>query len=367
MSRTHLMRGWAAAALAVAVSVAAPACGDDGSEGADAGITVVDARGRTVSLSGVPDRITVAGRAAFMIVDAVYLFEGAGDRLAAFELGRDSQIDFVGIVDPHLDDKQILPKSVGAEQVAATDPDLVLMKSYMAGELGEPLERLGIPVLYLDLETPAQYERDLETLGVVLGEPEQADEIIRFYRERVDRIASVTGAISDDERPDVLVLRYDPAEGTAAFDVPPASWLQTEMVEIAGGSPVWTGDAGGSGWTRVGFEQIAAWDPDQIFLISYSGDPAALAEDLTADGAWREVRAVSDGSVLGWPGDLSSWDQPDTRWVLGLTWLFTKIQPGPAAGIDIMAETSDLFTGLYRLTPEAVRLEVLPLLVGSLP
>jgi iron complex transport system substrate-binding protein len=355
----------AALAAVLAVSVTACSQGDSGSP--DGEIVVVDALGRTVTLPEVPGRIAVAGRAALMIFDAVYLFPGGSERLVAFEAGRESSEAFAALVDPNLSQKTLFERNVGPEEIAAANPDLVILKSYMAGDLGAPLEQLGVPVLYLDLETPEQYERDLAVLGTVLGEPERAEEIASFYRDRVARISAATAGLADDRRPEVLVLQYSASEGTTTFKVPPASWLQTTMVTLAGGTPVWAGEAFGDGWITVGFEQIAAWNPDQIYLISYAGDSAAVAESLQSDPAWQALEAVKSGSIYGWPGDHTSWDQPDSRWILGLTWLFTKLQPELAAGIDLMDEVEALFTELYRLTPAAVQAEVVPTLFGSLP
>lgn len=356
-----------AGALAVVLAVGASACGDDTSDQAGSEITVVDALGRTVTLPEVPGRVTVAGRAAFMIFNAVYLFPGGSDRLVGLEIGTESARTFAELVDPDLADKTILDKNVGPEEIAATDPDLVILKSFMANNLGVPLEQLGLPVLYLDLETPEQYERDIDVLGTVLGEPDRVAEVLSFYRDGVDRITLATDGLIPDKRPTVLVLQYDASEGTTTFDVPPASWLQTTMVTIAGGTPVWTDEAGGNGWTRVGFEQIAAWDPDQIYVISYTGDSAVVVEGLQADPAWQALGAVGAGNIYGWPGEYSSWDQPDSRWLLGLTWLFTKVQPDLSGDVDIMGEIEIFFTDLYRLSPAEVESDVVPALFGSLP
>ncbi|MFH1330938.1 MAG: ABC transporter substrate-binding protein [Actinomycetota bacterium] len=355
------------AALAAVLAVSLTACSQGHSDSPDGEVVVVDALGRTVALPEVPGRIAVAGRGAFMIFDAVYLFSGGSERLVGLETGRETSKAFAALVDPSLSDKTVFAKNVGAEEIAATDPDLVILKSYMASDLGTPLEQLGIPVLYLDLETPEQYERDLAVLGTVLGEPERANEIAAFYRDRAARIAAATAGLADDRRPEVLVLQHSASEGTATFGVPPVSWLQTTMVTLAGGIPVWAGEAVGDGWITVSFEQIAAWNPDQIYLISYAGDSAAVAESLQSDPAWQALEAVKSGSIYGWPGDHTSWDQPDSRWILGLTWLFTKQQPQLAAGIDLMDEVEALFTELYRLTPAAVQAEVVPTLSGSLP
>ncbi|MBN2114011.1 MAG: ABC transporter substrate-binding protein [Acidimicrobiia bacterium] len=361
------LRALAAPLLAAVIVFGAAGCG--GSEAAPSGeeITVVDALGRTVTLPGVPDRITVAGRGAFMIFDALYLFPEGADRLVGLEAGRQSNAAFAALVDPALDAKTILEKNAGAEEVAATRPDLVLLKSYMASDLGEPLEQLGIPVVYLDLETPEQYQRDLALLGALLAQPERAEEAAAFYRDRAAAIAEAAAGPAAAARPQVLVLQYSAAEGTATFEVPPVSWLQTTMVDLAGGDPVWAEAGAGAGWITVGFEQIAAWDPDQIYVISYSGDTDGVVDALRTDPAWQALQAVQGGQLYGWPGDVNSWDQPDTRWILGLTWLFTKVQPEAAAGIDLPAEIEALFTQLYGLTPAEVEAEVLPTLFGSVP
>jgi iron complex transport system substrate-binding protein len=346
--------------------VTVSACADDASGHAGSEIVVVDALGRTVILPEVPDRITVAGRAAFMIFDAIYLFPGGSDRLVAIETGRESNRAFAELVDPDLADKIILDKNVGPEEIAGTDPDLVILKSFMADDLGAPLEQLGLPVLYLDLENPEQYERDITVLGTILGEPNRAAEILAFYRDRVELITSATDELADGARPTVLVLKHDASEGLMTFDVPPASWLQTTMVTIAGGTPVWADEAGGRGWTRVGFEQIAAWNPDQIYIISYTGDSEAVAEDLQADPAWQALGAVGAGNIHGWPGDYNSWDQPDSRWILGLTWLFAKVQPNLGSDIDILTEIEAFFTEMYQISPAEMESVVVPALSGSL-
>lgn len=360
-------RSLVAVALAAALALAAAACGGTAEGSPDQEIVVVDALGRTVTLPEVPDRITVAGRAAFMIFDAVYLFPGGSERLVGLEAGRESSRAFAALVDPDFSARTILAKDVGPEEIATTAPDLVILKSYMAGDLGAPLEQLGIAVLYLDLETPEQYERDLTVLGTILGEPERAAVILSFYRDRLERITAATAGLAEDRRPRVLVLQHSASEGTTTFKVPPPSWIQTTMVTLAGGIPVWAGEAAGDGWITVGFEQIAAWDPDQIYVISYAGDSAEVVANLQRDGTWQALEAVRNERVYGWPGDHTSWDQPDSRWILGLTWLFTKVQPEAAAGTDLMGEIEDLFTELYRLTADEVRTEVVPTLFGSLP
>jgi hypothetical protein len=113
-------------------------------------------------------------------------------------------------------------------------------------------------------------------------------------------------------------------------------------------------------------------------MAAYGVDAAAAAlrkllSQIVANAGFNPLEKVEDvaaaqsGSIYGWPGDHTSWDQPDSRWILGLTWLFTKVQPQAAAGVDLMDEVEAFFTELYRLTPAAVQAEVVPTLFGSLP
>jgi iron complex transport system substrate-binding protein len=143
--------------------------------------------------------------------------------------------------------------------------------------------------------------------------------------------------------------------------------LQTIETELAGGVPVWVGAAQGGGWTIVNFEQIAAWDPDAIFLISYSADPAQVVERLRTDARWQALRAVREGRLHAFAGDVFSWDQPDPRWILGVTWMATRLHPQRLAGVDLMDEVTQFFVQMYGMDGAAVSERIVPALRGDVP
>jgi iron complex transport system substrate-binding protein len=222
-------------------------------------------------------------------------------------------------------------------------------------------------VVYLDLETPEAFYQDIFVLGQVFGKPDRADEITGFYQERVSRVEELVSEIEQDQKPRVLILQYSDSGGEVAFKVPPVSWLQTRMVEISGGSPVWKDLEISGGWTVISLEQIAAWDPDQIYLIDYAGNASVIKTDLRDNPIWGNLRAVKDDQLYAFGYDFYSWDQPDTRWILGLQWLATKIHPDLTGEIDIMEEVIAFYTTLYNLDAEVIDLEILPNLTGDLP
>lgn len=326
---------------------------------------ITDATGHTIILPDYPEKIAIAGKATVMVQDAIYMFAEAPERVVALESRNQSAYAFLPVVDPGVYDKDIFEINVGPEQIAVAKPDLVILKNFMAESIGEPLEQLDIPVVYLDLETPEAFYLDIEVLGQVFGNSDRAEEISNYYKTRVSRVEEMVGGAVD--KPTVLILRYNEDGGEVAFSVPPASWLQTSLVETAGGIPIWADLEMGNGWTVVNLEQIAAWDPEQIFLIDYAGGASEIAAGLKLNPLWSNLGAVQKDQLFAFGYDFYSWDQPDTRWILGLQWLATRIHPDLTTDLDILAEVNSFYQTLYFLDQDTIDSEVLPILSGDLP
>ena len=334
-------------------------------ETTSAEVTIVDARGRTVTFAQPPQRIVIAGRANFMLNDAVYLFPAAPARVVALTRATQHSEIFTSLLDVDYEQKARFTADAGADEIASVQPDVVLLKSFMAESLGAALEQLDIPMVYLDLENPEQYERDLANLGLLFGNPERAATVINFYQTRLERVSTALEGLVEEEKPRVLLLQYVGKGGEVAFKVPPATWIQTQMTELAGGVPIWEEAAPGGGWTVVNLEQIAAWDADQIFIISYFNDVDEVVAQLQADPQWEEFRAVQAGQLYAFPKDFYSWDQPDVRWVLGLTWLAGKIHPARLESVDMLEEVEQFYGNLYNLDAAEVEEKIIPILQGD--
>jgi len=314
-----------------------------------AGRIVTDALGRNVTIPANPQRLVLAGRANLMVADAFYAFDTAADRVVGITRIGQARGNFLPEIDSNFGEKTVLERNVGPEQIAALNPDIVILKSFLKEQLGDGIEGIGIPVVYLDLETPEQYTRDLTVIGEILQEPTRAAQISRYYADAVDAVSSRTREIPEDERPSVLFLYANPTGTEVVFNVAPESWIQTTMVELAGGRAIWKNANPGSGWLSVSFEQIAAWDPDQIFLVSYRNNPDEVRSDLLEQDAWNALSAVRNGEFYTFPADFYSWDQPDTRWALGLQWLATKVQPDLFADIEMTQVVYAFFDLLYSM------------------
>jgi iron complex transport system substrate-binding protein len=331
------------------------------------GFTITDALGREITFKKSPERIVLAGKALFMLADAIYTFPDAGKKIVALSNTQQGSYTFIPMIDPTFDQKIGLASSASAEDIAAANPDCVILKSSNAETLGTPLEALNIPVVYLDFESPEQYQTDLAILGVLFQNTQRASEVAAFFQNKVDSITSTLSSLTDDQKPKTLLLYYSTKNDTISFNVPPLSWIQTYMVETAGGTPVWTDANPGNGWTQVNLEQIAAWNPEDIFIVSYSSPVNDVLSLIKADSQWQALDAVKNDKIYGFATDVYSWDQADTRWILGLTWMAEKLHPDLFPNQDILQEARTFYFDLYGMDSTSFEQNIVPILTGSIP
>lgn len=305
-----------------------------------------------------PERIILGGRAVTLVADAVYAFPSARPRVIAVG-GTDQGLGtFLQALDPDFPSKPALDRSASAEVYAAYKPDLAILKSSLRTGVGRSLEALKIKVHYVDLETPEDYYRDLETLGRLFGEEDRSAELIGYYKGIVEKVSRTT---LNQPKPRVLVLQ----ESAGSFKVPPSSWMQTRIIQMAGGEPVWLGANPGEGWAVVGFEQIAVWNPDAILVISYRERVDSIVERMCADHRFALLKAGKAGAIRGFPQDFFSWDQPDTRWILGLIWTAKTLHPEAFAFVSLEEQVRGFYRTLYGFNDSAFDQLVKPRLQGD--
>jgi iron complex transport system substrate-binding protein len=333
---------------------------------AASGFTVTDALGRKVEFKAPPTRIAVTGKALFMIADAIYLFPEAGSRIVALGNTAQGKYSFAKALDPRFAEKIALDNNAGAEQIAVANPDAVILKSSMAGSIGKAVETLGIPVVYIDFETPEQYVRDIGTLGAIFQNEARAKQLVAAFQARVDRVAKALAGIGEGQKPRTLVLYYNEQGGAVSFNVPPLGWMQSTQVRLAGGRAAWEGAQLGQGWTKVSIEQIASWDPDQVYVIAYTVKPEEVVAKLKADPQWAGLSAVKKSAIYAFAGDYYSWDQPDPRWILGVDWLAAKLHPDKFQGFDMKADIKSFYRDFYAMDDAAFKATIEPYIGSAL-
>jgi iron complex transport system substrate-binding protein len=325
-------------------------------------IEVTDAAGIFVTLDKPAARVVVIGAAPFIPLHMFYMFDQARDRLAGFEVRGQVTDEFLELIDPDLSLKQTLAANPGPESVAALAPDLVITKSTVEGQAARTLKALGIPVMHVGAETPDMFLTDIRNLGKVLGEEARADTIVQFYTDHLAQIQQAVSPVPDPSRPRVLVLEYSSRGNRQALNVPAPGWIQTQQAVICGGNPVWTGSVSvQDGWQITGFEQIAAWNPDKIFLIVwYQLRGTEVLDSLYQDPKWASLAAVKQNQLHLFPQDIFGWDSASPRWIIGTLWMAKKTYPDKFMDLDIPPIVTAFYTQMYSLEPEAITDRLMP-------
>ncbi len=333
----------------------------------------VDANGDVVSPAAVPERILVAGKAALIPSDALFLFPEGRKHLLRLARVDQGMGNLFALLEPELAAASAADtmQNGGTEELAAMRPDLVIAKTSATATVIDKLRPLGIPCFAMSLETPEEWLRELPELGKVLGEEARAEEVCGMIRARMDAVAAgVRGALSAPGavRPRVLLLQASAADGVMSFSVSPDAWLQTWMVEAAGGEAAWKGTGfTANGWSKVSFEQIAAWNPDAIFFAGFKAPVAPLLAAVKADRRWQLLKAVREGRVRAMPSDLVAYAQPVSRWILCLQWLAAQLWPEAFPGFGMEAEIARFYRDFFGVEPGPVLDAILAAYRAGLP
>jgi len=340
------------------ITQAAQAEVPDGTTASTAGFSVTDALGREVIFEAYPEKIVLAGKLRTMIVDFLYLFESSAQKILAIETGGQTPDNFIALLDEDIDNKYSLEKGASAEQIAPLLPDLVILKTSMKESIGDALETIGITVVYVDFETVEQIYRDIRILGQVLNENERAELIVENYQDLYNEFSAYVQ--TGQEKNTVLLMQVSDAENQYAYEVPSVSYLQTYMVEAAGGEAVWKEAAQAGGWNEVNLEQVNAWNPQRIFVINYQAKAVEIVSALTDSQPFSSLDAVKNGQVKAFPLDYLSWDQPDPRWILGYSWLVYQINPGAVERDYMLAKVTEFYQFFYGLENQVIQENILP-------
>lgn len=242
-------------------------------------------------------------------------------------------------------------EAVNVEEVMNLNPDVVFYNTGNAADCSavEKLESLNIPCVGFStaIESTIETVNTWATqIGQVLGTEMEADEIVSYGKDVEAMVLERASAIPAEERRSALILTNYNASGiTAAGATFGRYWLATigaDNVAIDIQQKV----------AQVSLEQIYEWDPDVIFLNSFS---AFTAEDIANGTAvaghdWSGLTSVQNGDFYKMPLGMYYWFPPCSDSPLALQWMAQKLYPDVFADIDMDQEIKDFFQQFYGVT-----------------
>ena len=301
----------ASGSVAPAASASGPAGSPSASPAAAATfpLTLSDDEGGSVALKGAPTRIVSLTPATTETLFAL----GAGPRVVATTDRDDYPPEVTKL--PHVATYQ----GVDVEKIVALAPDLVVAggNGFNSPNAIAQLRRAGIPVLVVYARDVDGVLHDIELVGDAVGAGPAARDLTASMRAGFDQVAAATKGLTQPRT-------FYELDATKEIYGPAKDSFVAQMIELAGGTPITTGDPN---VFSIPLETLVAADPEVIVL----GDGAygTTADIVKARPGWEKMSAVTTGAIR--PADDTLISRPGPRLVEGLRDLAVAIHPELAA------------------------------------
>lgn len=321
--------------------------------------TIVDHAGNEVTIPNELEKVVISG---LLPLPSVFVqFRGSAEEIVGMHPGSMSAAENSYLVNifPEIleaDTSFVVNGTVNIEELMKLEPDVVYYSAANKEEY-ELYKKAGIPAIgfsttIADYDCVETYAKWIELFGEIYGEQGTADAIIAEGRQVAEEIKQLTENLTEEERPDVLIL-YHYTNGT--LTTAGSNFFSEYWLDIAGADNVAAELNAGA---EINMEQIYEWDPDMILITNFS---PYLPEDFynnTIEGHdWSNVKAVKEGKVYKFPLGMYRWFPPASDTPLTLQWLAKTIQPEIFAELDMDHEIKEFYEKYYdvELTDEDVQ------------
>jgi iron complex transport system substrate-binding protein len=202
------------------------------------------------------------------------------------------------------------------EKVVELEPDLVIAagNAFTPAADIERMRDLDIPVLVVYAESVEEVLADIRLIGAAVGAGEEADDIAAGMTSRIGEVR--TAAAARAERPRVF---YQIGSEPEIYGPAPDSFIE-DMIELAGGDPITTGDPN---VFSIPLERLVQEDPEVIVVgdAQYGVCPETVMERR----GWQSMTAVRRGDVRAIDDTIVT--RPGPRLAEGLAALALAIHP----------------------------------------
>jgi iron complex transport system substrate-binding protein len=304
--------------------------------------TIQDNLHRTVAVPPRAERILSLQPEITRILVAL----GAKDRLVGLDyfIGRDDHLFRIlypgGVGLPLV---SMPDGSINKELIVRLDPDIIFT-SPTEMQIPDSIQRsLGLPVAALaSMGSFDGLLKEIELIGAMTGLADRADELGRYFHEKIRCITEAIGPLNSDARPSAYLAFWSSLVRT------PVSY---EPVQAAGGRnvadgllPSYLGTIG----TVINIEQIIKWDPE-IILIQGSFLPRerqVTVEGVRGDTRLASVKAILRGRVHYTLGFWYWWDPAGV--LVETLYLARLFHPDKFERLDLEKEGNAIYEKFYK-------------------
>ncbi len=233
---------------------------------------------------------------------------------------------------------------LNAEDLVKYDIDVAF--NWSNPQTTKAMESIGISVI--PFASTGKFEDTKNVVNLyaeVLGGSavEIAERYSAYFDEKVKMITDVTSKIPDAEKPKVYFANQE-ILWTAGkkSDLP-------EMIALAGGNCV-NKDVDGGSKVEINKEQLAAWNPDYIFVDhagSSGNEPAeAVISKMLDSSDYSTISAVKNDNIYISPTGVFFWDSGVQK-ILMLMWMAQTLYPEQFPDLDLDKELKYFYSEFF--------------------
>lgn len=294
---------------------------------------IVDGSGRSVNIRSDAKEATVAS--VYYVAAPFFVALDIEDRVLALN----TRNSFLSTANETLGKAGTVGKgTVDLEKLASYAPTALVHRSNDPKTV-EAVERLGIDVICITVESADDIIKTLNLLGTYFGAEEKAKAVSAWFIERIDYIDSIVSEIPENERKTAMLI------GGEFGRVAGKDMIQSWMIEKAGGISV-VREGKNHNWVNIGAEKVLTYDPEYLFCTSSAARSYSI-EDLYANNAYSAMTAVMNKHIYDVPTKLDSWDMPGLSCVLGIMYMLHKMYPNYFTVNDLEDEVDGYYRFMY--------------------
>ena len=226
------------------------------------------------------------------------------------------------------------------EELIRSKPDLILMSGVtVKTDQQAVLQKLGVPVCTLHLETLNDYPQDIRNLGQWLNASKRAEMLASDFEHRLNTLAINRQELQKKGLQKTVYY----AESPSGLASECRGSIHSQVIPLSGALNPHTcsGDSHKEnrfGRVDINFEQLLKYNPDAIVT-----QEAAFYRQVYQDPKWASLKAVKNKQVFFMPQAPFRWmDRPPSFMrVLASQWLMQQLYPQQNF-YDMTVETQEM-------------------------
>lgn len=298
--------------------------------------TVTDMAGRTVT---VPAEIkSVATFISVPIINGLVGLMGYSDKLVnelTQSMVKAGKHQFQYEVSPQIKGAPFLTSPDGqllTEEILRVNPDLCIV---MSKDLIDPLEKLGMTVVYYEWQNKDDIKKAVTLMGEVFNVPQVASDYLAYFDATVAKAHELTKGLNDEDKKTVLY-------GNATELWQPhliAEWWIAE----AGGKSVT--DNGRTTGTRFEYtlEELLRWNPDVMIPTGKQ-----VIEQIKADKVLAQINAVKNDEFFVMPTVAHIWGNRTVEIPLTILLTTHKLYPELYSHDELAKEIKAFYSRFFK-------------------